>query len=65
MHTDPAATFAELYIAARVAARSAEVLADRFAAEDEAAKIARKARRAGVDLDEIDLDEVARRIVIA
>lgn len=60
-----AATFEAAYIAARKASRSATAtLTERYAAQDESAKIARRAARAGVRLDEIGLDEQARRELV-
>jgi hypothetical protein len=49
------------YQAIRLASRTAATLTERSAAEREAAKLARKAERAGHDLDEIALDEAARQ----
>ena len=52
--------FTAEYIAARKVVRSADTMKAQYDAEDAAAKIARTARRAGVKLDEITLDEQAR-----
>lgn len=57
--------FAAEFIAARIESRSSDNLAERDAAWKKAASIARAARKAGVELDEVALDEQARRIVIA
>ncbi len=54
--------FAAEYIAARKDSRAENATIDqRMTAQTDSAKIARAARRAGVKLDEIGLDEQARR----
>lgn len=53
--------FAAEYLAARKDARSADDLAGRGKAEAKARRIASAADRAGVRIDEISLDEQARR----
>ena len=52
------------YVKARLVSRSGG-LAQKAAGEKEAAKIARAARKAGVDLDELTLDEQARQQMLA
>ena len=59
------ADYAADYVAARVASRSTEVLAERDAAWARAQRIADRAARADIVLDEVALDEVARQQVLA
>jgi hypothetical protein len=53
--------YAAEYLAARKRVRSAADLLGRGAAEAKARRIAAAAERAGVGIDEVDLDEQARR----
>jgi hypothetical protein len=62
MNTTTAADLTAAYVAARLAFHASENLQAGWDAQDEAEKIARKARRAGVELDEITLDEQARKL---
>ncbi|HEY1177474.1 MAG TPA: DEAD/DEAH box helicase family protein, partial [Phytomonospora sp.] len=57
--------YAGEYREARLRARSAATLSERGQHEAEASKIERAARRAGVDLDVIELDEEARQQMLA
>jgi hypothetical protein len=61
MATTPARDFAAEYLAARKQVRSSRDLVERGVAEATARRIAAAAARAGVRIDEIALDEQARR----
>jgi hypothetical protein len=53
------------YIEARIRSRSTTDIRTRHDAQRTASRIARKAESLGIRLDEIELDEQARRMVIA